>query len=244
MYIAFQNLRHCAAGLLFAVSVSAADVPEPLAAALGRLRTAEAYTWTVDTRTPGAPFEVPPLKGWARASGAGVMESTVEQKPIQAAVLGARRVVKLDADWQTPSEAVAAKGAQAAEVARLLRIPLPGDELSPLLEHAATIRAEADGSFVAALSADAATEIIRAPMNDLPKRGFSPEIKGAAATIQLWLKDGALARYVISSTASLSLPFGTKEIKRTAAVELREIDAAGVVLPQAALSKLQAMANP
>lgn len=245
MCIASQNfVRWSACGLFLAANLCAAELPTPLASALGHLRATDAYAWTMELQTPGAPFDYAPVKGWARASGEAWLEANVERKTLQVAAFGAQRIVKLDSEWKVPAELPPATDRRSAETGRLLEIPRPADALGALLAGATAIRREADDTYSATLSAATAAEIIRSPLKHLPKRGFTPEIKAAAASARLWLKDGAFQRYVVTATASLSLPFGTKAIAQTTVVELRTVSAVEAALSPAALSRLQAMANP
>lgn len=236
-------LRRFALGLLLAASLGAAELPAPLTSALDRLRSADGYGWTLDTQMPGSPFSFAPIKGWARGNDEGMMTAALDGKVVEAVVLRNRRVVKQDAGWVTSSEAAPKKGAEAGELYRLFNLPLPGETLDTLLGKASGVRANPDGSFTADFGAEVATEIVRYPTQYLPKRRLNPTMKDGVASLQIWIKDGAIARYEISGNARVSLPIGSKEIKQRTVVEFHP-PTVEVVLPPDALTKLRAMTSP
>jgi hypothetical protein len=231
-------LTFLTAGVL-AQAEAVAEPSEPLMAGVQALKAAPNYAWTITTEMPGAPFKVASMRGRADADGWLVLETEVGGR--RRMVVGRRegRVFNEAGVWRSPAEAERLKGDENTAAQDLMGAPTPTGELAALLPKLGGLRREADGSYYGALPEVSAKGLILAVMKGRAPGGFSPELKAPVGNLRLWLQDGRPQRYVISATATASLPFATKEIKRISTVEISEVGSTRVEVPVAARTKLE-----
>jgi hypothetical protein len=234
----FHRLQPAVLLTLLGHTLSAAELPALLAAALDQLQTAANHTWAVTTDTPGAPFKVGPYRGRTDSSGWVLLETEVGKTSWQVAGLGDRRLLKTPAGWITVTEKGAPKGSDLLAVNDLLAAPLPAAELASLLPALTGLRGEADGSFVGVIPEDIAIAYINSLVKGRGPGGFTPDLKINTGRLQLWLKDARPARYTTTIHATASLPFGKKDLNRITTVELAGFGTSPVTVPAEAKAKL------
>ncbi len=230
--------------VLRATGVIAAELPPPLAIALSQLSARDRYSWTTTTEAADAPFSVAPVTGRYGADGIMLLESTVDKKSLQVVRQGERRAVNIGTVWETPTAMRPPKGSLGTELARLLVLRPPAEELPALLAAAGPPKATVEGTFTAELNATVAREMILSTVKGRAPGGFTPEIKNAMASLRVELGEGAVRRYAITVSASLSLPFGTKEIRIVTTVALLNPAPADFTVPEAALALLKPATKP
>lgn len=227
----------------FGSPVRGADPTGALVDGLRELRAASAYSWSVSTAMPGAPFKVAPMRGRADASGWLVLETEADGQPRQAVGSGKKRVFEVRGAWKGRADLAALKGADERAALDLFAARTPVEELDALFPRLGGVRRDPDGSFFGALPEETAKEMISAAMAGRTPGGFIPELKAAVGNFRLWLRDGRPQKYVISFSATASLPFGTKEIKRVTTVEIGEVGSTRVEVPAAAKEKIETLSS-
>lgn len=220
-------------------STMGAQAQTVVADAISRMRAAQNYSWSQTTETPGAPFSVPPVSGKADKDGYAIQDAKAAGNSLQVVTKVSRVVAKVGAGWKTADEL--GKGKVPADLAELLVSRTPGDELQALAATVVSLQADADGSWHGKLDDDAAESIMsgfvkhRAPRPDMA-------LSSASGSLRVWVKDGLPQKYVLTTSGSISLPFGSRDITRTATVVISEIGSANVEIPAAAREKLDAAA--
>jgi hypothetical protein len=84
-------------------------------------------------------------------------------------------------------------------------------------------RVAADGSYSAAIGADAAMRVLS---STLKVRSPIPGLKvsDAAGSLQIWIHDGLPSRYELATAGFVALPTGRKELIRVAKVAITTVD--------------------
>ena len=222
-------------------STMGAQAQTVVADAISRMRAAQNYSWSQTTETPGAPFSVPPVSGKADKDGYAIQDAKAAGNSLQVVTKASRVVAKVGAGWKTEDELGKGKGKVPADLAELLVSRTPGDELQALAATVVSLQADADGSWHGKLDNAAAESIMsgfvkhRAPRPDMA-------LSSASGSLRVWVKDGLPQKYVLITSGLISLPFGSREITRTATVVISEIGSANVEIPAAAKEKLDAAA--
>ena len=113
----------------------------------------------------------------------------------------------------------------------------PAAEAEFLAGKAKELKAGEGGLYSGDLSEEAVKEIF-----GRFRRGASgPEAKNAKGWVKFWIKDGLLAKYQLNTQGTVA--FGQDgqemEVNRTTTVEIKDVDATKVTLPEAARKKLQ-----
>jgi hypothetical protein len=233
------------------------DAKEDLVAAVKKLAEAPSYAWT---STPQAPAEAPaPEKGGRRGMGAGGpsegktekdgltwISSKMGENTVEGVVKGEKSAVKTADGWKAASEFTGGQGGQqgrrdpAAGFARTLRnVKLPAAQAETLANGLKEVKAE-EGVYSGDLTEEAAKALMTfggGRTGGNPDR--APMIEGAGGSAKFWVKDGVLAKYEYKTTGKMK--FGEREIAldRTTVVEIKDVGAAKVEVPDDAKAKLQ-----
>jgi hypothetical protein len=203
----------------------------------------KSYSWTTTVETPGAPFTIPATQGKVDKAGFSVHESKFGDTTLLAVTKGDRVVLKAGTEWKTLPEMSQGKVRPSADLADLADAKAPADELVALSAKLTETKLEADASYSGKLAASDAKDIMsqlvkrRAPMPDV-------KVSSASGTLRIELKEGVPRRYIVETTGAISLPFGTKEIKRVATVNISDLGAPTLVVPAGAKAKLEAITKP
>lgn len=208
---------------------------------IAKLREAQNYSWTKTTESPGAPFSVALVSGKAAKDGYAIQDSKADGNSLQVVAKAGRAVAKVGAEWKAAAKLGSGKGKASTDLSELVVSRTPADELQALAAKLVSPQQEADGSWGGKLDDAEATSIMsgflkhRAPMPNM-------KISSASGSLRVWVKDGLPQKYVLTTSGSISLPFGSKKLTRTATVTISEIGSATVEIPAAAKEKLDAAA--
>ena len=68
--------------------------------------------------------------------------------------------------------------------------------------------------------------------------GGGPEITGAKGSVKFWIKDGNLVRYEYNLKGSMDMMGNPIDINRTTGVEIKDVGATKIVVPDDAKKKM------
>jgi hypothetical protein len=168
----------------------------------------------------------------------GIHESKADGKALVAVTKGDRAVIQSDTGWKTLAEMSRGKDKPSADLVELANARTPADELAALSSKLSELKVESDDSYSGKLDAADAKAIMaflvkhRAPMPNM-------EVSSASGSLRIWLKDGLLRKYVLTTAGAISLPFGKKEINRIATVSITDFGTTQLEVPAEAKAKLE-----
>jgi hypothetical protein len=222
-------------------STPATQAQTTVAEAITKLREAQNYSWTKTTEMPGAPFSVAPVSGKAAKDGYAIQVAKADGNSLQVVTKAGRAAAKVGNEWKTAAELEAGKGKASADLAELVVSRTPADELQALASKVVSPQQDADGSWGGKLDAAEAKSIMSGLLKHRARRP-NMEISSTSGSLRVWMKDGLPQKYVVTTSGSISRPFGSKEVTRTATVTISEVGSTTVEIPAGAKAKLQSAA--
>jgi hypothetical protein len=142
-----------------------------------------------------------------------------------------------DQDWQSLSELEAASGTEPGPRRFLLRrlqaIKTPSTEVSDLAGK--TKELKKDGQVYSGdLTETGAKELL-----SFGRRGANAsEPKNAKGSVKIWVKDGALTKYIVNVQGTVNFNGEDRDVDRTSTTEIKDVGTTKVELPEPAKKKL------
>ena len=190
------------------------------------------YTWIATTQIEGAGqnSRMGPQEGKAEKGGYTHVVFTLNNNEIELAFKGGKSAIKLEGDWQSAEDL---EGGDRDWIAGRLKIfkAAAGEALE--LADMAKALAGGDGGV---LSGDL-TEVGAKEMFSRNGRR-SVEAKDAKGSVKFWLKDGALVKYEFHLEGKMTINDEERAVQRTTTVEIKQVGATKVSLPDEAKKKL------
>jgi hypothetical protein len=122
---------------------------------------------------------------------------------------------------------------------RLRNLKAPAAEAADLIGKTKDI-AKAGDAYAGDLTEDAAKALLT--MGGRGRRGGggggAPSITDAKGSVKFWLKDGAISKYQIKVSGTLTRNGTDTDVERTTTVEIKDIGNTTITLPDEAKSKL------
>lgn len=195
----------------------------------------KSYSWTTTNVSGGGPFSGSST-GKAAADGLVAVTTTMMDNSIEIVKQGAKAAIKGEAGWQSQAELANAEGPGRFMGMMADGIRAPAAEASALLEKAGEVKL-VDGTYTATFSTEAAKSIA---MPFRPPAGMEgPAVSDAKASVKFWLKDGALAKYELTTSAKISFNGDDRDMGRTTTVEIKDVGTTKVEVAEAAKAKLK-----
>lgn len=228
-----KNLFLSAVLLVSSLAAAWADPKGEFLSAIKKLGEQSGYGWTFDQKSEGTSSgrQQNPIEGRTEKGGFTYLKGTSGDITYEVALKGEKIIVNYAGDWISLNEL-----GQNGRVARSLKaLKRPTDEAEALSAKIATMKKESDGSYSGELTDETAKEIFA----QIGKRAAeAPEAKG---TVQAWIKDGLLSKYVITVKGKITAGEDKREvnISRTTTVEIKNVGAVKITLPDDARKKLE-----
>jgi hypothetical protein len=176
------------------------------------------------------------VEGKTEKDGATFLTLSRGDQSMDAVLKGGKGTIKTDDGWKTIAEA-SAEGQQGAPafVARMLRnFKVPAAEAGDLAGKAKNLKL-AEGVYSGDLSQEAAKELM---VFGRRQGGGGPEVKEAKGSVKFWVKDGMLSKYEYSLQGTMSFNGEDRDVNRKNTVEIKEVGATKVIVPEDAAKKL------
>ena len=238
--------------LLAAVSLLAAD-KDDVASAAKKLSAADNYSWTTTTeggRGGGS------SKGKTQSDGLTWTEMTRGDNSTEAVFKGGKAAVKGEDGWEavdltaTPARGGAggggggggAGGNPGRMMAGMLRnFKAPAAQIEDIIDKTKDITKGDDG-YAGDLTEDGAKSLLsfgRGGRRGGAGGGAAPAISNAKGSVKVWLKDGVVTKYVIKVSGTTKNRDGDDmDIDRTTTVEIKDIGATKITVPDEAKTKI------
>ncbi|HVU33620.1 MAG TPA: hypothetical protein VHE61_09315 [Opitutaceae bacterium] len=224
-------MKSVLAVLLAATCVPALCLATPLddiKAAAKKLADAPTYGWTATTENAGGGgFGAGTATGVTEKDGYTVLTREFNGNTFQSARKGDKVVLQnRDGDWVTREDMMQQFGATGASPrSGFFGVPTPAEQVVDLATGAKDLKV-ADGAITGDLAEKSAAELLRFGRN-------AP--KSATASVKIWLKDGALAKYELHLKGTITGRDGEdREVDRTTTTEVKDVGSAKVQVPEEA----------
>lgn len=232
-----MNIKHTLAIALLLAGTTLAAHAAPKDDVLAGVKQLEgkSYTWVTTNASGGGPFSGSST-GKAGADGLVVVAMTVFDNTLEIVKQGAKAAIKGEAGWQSQAELAGEEGPGRFMAMMADGIQAPAAEARGLIEKVSEVKL-VDGAYATTFSADAAKSLA---MPFRPPAGMEgPAVSDAKASVKFWLKDGALAKYELTTSAKMTFNGEDRDLGRTVTVEIKDVGTAKVEVADAAKAKLK-----
>jgi hypothetical protein len=212
-----------------------ADAKDEITAAAKKLGDVASYSWKTTTEVGNftGVTEDKAVKDGVTALSMRFGDNTTE-----AFLKGAKAAVKVqDEDWQSLTELAAAAGTEPGPrqflVWRLQNFKAPAAEVTDLAGKTKDLKKEGD-----VYSADLTEEGAKSLLSFGRRGPNAREPKDAKGSVKFWTKDGQLTKYEIKVSGNVNFGGEDRDIDRTTTVEIKDVGATKVEVPEAAKGKM------
>ena len=238
---------------LLAAPLLAADTDD-VKGALKKLADASSYSWksTVTNGNAraagggGGRFQQGPTEGKTVKDGVTFLSMSRGTTTTEAFLKGDKGAVKTADGWQSLAEmndaAAAGGGAggqrnRGAFLGRMLQnYKAPVAQAEEILPKVKSIK-KADGVYSGDLTEEGAKQLLSFG----PQRragGNAPEVADPKGSVKFWIKDGVLSKYELNVQGTMTFNNNEVNINRTTTVEIKDVGATKVEVPDEAKKKL------
>jgi hypothetical protein len=220
------------AGLLLAADSTPKD--DALGAAK-KLGDSASYSWKTTVVVPdSARFKPGPTDGKTEKGGFTDVKMTFGDNTMEIVTKGDKGVfMNQDGDWQTPAEAESDQGRGRFIAGMVRNFKAPAAQAEELANGAKELKKDGD-----VISGDLTEDAAKSLMSFRRRGGNGPEISNAKGSVKFWTKDGVLSKYEFSVKGSMDFNGNTVDMDRTTTVEIKDVGATKIEVPDAAKKKL------
>ncbi len=207
---------------------------EAVQAAVKSLAEKSNYSWTTSIEWGGNAAGT--VQGKTEKGGATFLTMGREDQTTDAVLKGGKGAIKTEEGWKTLSEA-AAEGQQGPGrfIARLLQnFKAPAAEAEDVAGKVKELKL-ADGVYSGDLTDEGAKELMSFRRGS---DGGGPEVKKAKGSAKFWVKDGQITKYEYSLEGTMSFNGEDRDVNRKNTVEIKNVGATKVTVPEEAAKKL------
>lgn len=233
------------AAFLLAGSLLAADAKTEVTSAAKKLAETSGYGWKATTETAGGggggggAMRAGPTEGMALKDGTVCVKMTRGENTTEAFMKGEKAVIKTESGWQTPDEMASAGGDQQGNRGRWIgrivqNYKAPAKEVGDMVTKVKELKKDGD-AYVGELTAEGVTSLLTMGR---PAGGNAPAPQNPKGNVKIWLKDGVVAKYEYRVQATMEFQGNERTIDRTTTVEIKNVGAAKIEVPEEAKKKL------
>ena len=219
---------------LIASSVLAADPKDSVIAAAKKLADADNYSWkqTIENASGGG-FGAGASEGKTQKGGYTWLTMAGRDNTIEAVKKGDKGAIKGPEGWRSLGDASGEQGRGAFMARRLQNYKTPAEQAEDLAGKVKDLKQDGD-AYGGNLTEDGAKSLLTFG----GRGGNGPEVSGAKASAKFWVKDGVLTKYETKVKGTVSFNGNDREVDRTTTVEIKDVGATKVTVPDEAQKKL------
>ena len=234
-----KSLIMLAATLAASTTLLAADSTgtNDVKSAAQKLAAADNYSWTTTTESPQ--FSPGPSHGKTEKGGYTYVDFTMQDNTIEAVVKGEKGAIKTEDGWQSLADAAKDNGEggfnpRMMMARRMQNFKAPAVQAE---EIAGKVKALAMTNNV--YSGDLTEEGAKSLMT-FGRRGGGqgPAISNAKGSAKFWIKDGVLTKFQFKLQGTMNRNGEDMEIDRTTTVEIKDVGATKITVPEEAKKKM------
>jgi hypothetical protein len=219
--------------LLAADSTGQADVKS----AAQKLAAADNYSWTTTTESPQ--FSPGPSHGKTEKSGYTYVDFSMQDNTIEAVVKGEKGAIKTEDGWQSLADAAKDNGEggfnpRMMMARRMQNFKAPAAQAEEIAGKTKTL-AKSDNAWSGDLTEEGAKSLMTFGRRG---GGQAPAISNAKGSVKFWIKDGVLTKYQLKVQGTINRNGEDMDIDRTTTVEIKDVGATKVTVPEEAKKKM------
>jgi hypothetical protein len=222
---------------LFGASLCTVAAPkDDVIAAAKKLGDQPNYSWKTTVSVPeGSRFRPGPTEGKTEKDGFTHVTWSFGDNTTEVVLKGEKgAVTNQDGAWESLSEADQAEGFGRMRAVMARNLKAPAVQAAELAAGVKDLQKDGDACSGELTEATAKTLLAfgRRPGGD------APEATGVKGSAKFWLKDGALTKYEYKVKGKMSFNGQERDVDRTTTVEIKDVGATKVSVPEAAKKKL------
>jgi hypothetical protein len=234
-----KSLLACSATLLAAASLLAADKDDVKDAAK-KLANTDNYSWT--SKMESSQFTPGPSHGKVQKDGLVWQDFTMQDNTVEAFAKEGKGAIKTEDGWQSLDEAAKDDGGGGGfNFNRFLAMRLKNFK-APAVQAEEIANTTKDLTKVGDLYAGDLTEEGAKSLMTFGRRGGQgqgPEISNAKGSVKFWIKDGVITKYQTKVSGTMKTRDGDdRDIDRTTTVEIKDIGATKITVPDEVQKKM------
>jgi hypothetical protein len=217
-----------------------------LKAAAAKLAEAKSYAWT---QTSAFGNQEPRVSTGKKGAGGHVLTSMPGRNgSSELLVRAGKALIKRDGTWEKVPAGGDEQGPGRWMAAMIENFREPSKEAADLVSKVTEVTKEADGTFSAKLSEEAAQELMRFGRGPGRRGGAGggaggggfepPPITGAGGTIRFTVSNGILSQSEVALTGRMNFNGEDRDISRKTTVQFEGIDSTAFDIPEAAAGML------
>jgi hypothetical protein len=231
----------CAAMVLVAGSIIAADSKDDVNNAATKLAGADNYSWKTTTSQPaggggGGRFRPGPVNGKTQKDGLTLVSFTMGDNTMDTVIQGSKGAIKTEDGWKSLEEAGQDdQGPARFMVRRLQTFKAPAAQIQDLVTKTKELTKTDD-----AYSGDLTTEAAKSLLTFGGRRGGGngPTITNAKGSVKFWVTDGLITKFQTTVQGTITINDEDRDVNRTTTTEIKDIGTTKVEPPDEAKKKL------
>jgi hypothetical protein len=231
-FISFATALSLTGTLLAADSASSDNVKN----AARKLGATDNYSWI--TTIESSQFQPGPSHGKTEKGGFTYVDFNFQDNTTQTFVKDGKGAIKGEEGWKSLSDAAKDEGDGGFNMIRFLAIRMqtykaPAAEADDIASKTKELT-QTDGVYSGDLTEDGAKDL----MSWRGRNGGGPTVTKASGSVKFWVKDGMITKYQYKLQGSMKFGDDDRDIDRTTTVEVKDVGATKVVVPDDAKAKV------
>jgi len=233
-----KSLLLCSATFLAAASLVAADKDDVTSAAQ-KLAGADSYSWTTTMVSPQ--FSPGPSHGKTQKDGLVWQDFTVQDNTVEVFAKDGKGAIKTEDGWQSLEDAAKDDGGGGFNFKRFMAMRMqkfkaPAAQAEEIAGTTKDIT-KTDDTYSGDLTEEGAKKLMT--FGRRGGNGDGPAISNAKGSVKFWIKDGVITKYQTKVSGTMKNRDGDDmDVDRTTTVEIKDIGATKITVPDDAKSKM------
>ena len=192
------------------------------------------YSWRSTVVVPDdAPFKPGPTDGKTEKGSFTWLSLSMMDNKIEAVTKENKGAIKQDGEWKSLEDFDKEEGFGRMPAMIVRGVKTPAKEAADLASAAKELKA--DGEVI---SGDLTEEGAKKLQRFGPPDGEGPTVSDAKGSVKFWVKDGTLVKYEFSLKGKISFNGNDFPNERTTTVEIKEVGATKLEVPEAVRKKI------
>jgi hypothetical protein len=220
-------------GTLLAADSASTDTVKNAAHKLG---ATENYSWIMTTES--SQFKPGPSHGKTEKGGFTYVDFNFQDNTFLTYVKEGKGAIKGDEGWTSLADAAKGNGDGGFNPIQFLAIRMqnykaPAVEAEDIAGKTKELT-EVDGAFSGDLTEDGAKDLL----SWRGRNGQGPSVTKAKGSVKFWVKDGMITKYQYTLEGTMKFGDDDRDIDRTTTVEVKDVGATKVTVPDDAKAKV------
>jgi hypothetical protein len=221
-----------------AASLVAADKDDVKNAAQ-KLASSDNYSWTSTMESPQ--FSPGPSHGKTQKDGLVWQDFTMQDNTVEVFAKAGKGAIKTEDGWQSLDDAAKDDGGGGFNFKRFMAMRMrtfkaPAAQAQEIVDKTKEIT-KTDEVYAGELTEEGAKSLMT--FGRRGGQGQGPEISNAKGSVKFWIKDGVMTKFQTKVTGTMKNRDGEDmDIDRTTTVEIKDVGATKITVPDEAKSKM------